>query len=329
MARKTSPAASGRHRFVFEMLERDGARLLRSEGGVHEYRLGDGLGEYLEREELAFTFRKRTATARNVELASPGSWLHDQLIRYARERGRIVVFHLAARDDLDRESLVRRRRKNLVELNKRRERRYGSLLLFHFRVLFYSEPPEQRLVTVAYDAERKRVVNRPPSRKTLLEAPSDPEEGFANAPRPDIKTAFHAAWDALQDRIETRVESLQHEGRDFFERELETVERYYRQLIAEEKRIEKTRSSRRGQEESRRKIDLLKLEWERRVKDETERLKPQVVAHLSAVALVRVPLERWAITEEEGGAARKGEVWVDLARAEVWTPAKSRARRKR
>ena len=306
------------------MLERDGATPLAADSGIHAYRLGPGLAETLDREELRFTFRKRLATSRGVELASPGSWLHDQLIRHARERGRVVLCHLPAREDLDREALIRRRRRGLREVGRRKERRYGTLLLFHFRVLFYSEPPEQRLVTVAYDSERKRVVNRPPGRQALLAAPLGPEDDFGPPPRVDVKTAFRAAWDALQDRVEGRVDALQHEGREFFARELATVERYYRQLIAEEKRIEKSRASRRGQEESRRKIDLLKLEWERRVKEETDRLKPQVVAHLSAVALVRVPLERWAITEGEGSARRQGEIWVDLARAEVWTPSTGR-----
>jgi hypothetical protein len=118
--------------------------------------------------------------------------------------------------------------------------------------------------------------------------------------------------------VEARVRTIAETGRAAYEKKVEIVEKYYRQLLAEEKRLLKTRATKRGQEESRGKIDLLKLEWERRVKEETLRLEPQVVATLSAVARLWVPLERWTCRLNGGAPPRDRDIWVDLARAEAW-----------
>ncbi len=300
---------------MLEVLDRSGSTPEPEEEGIYACRLADGLVSALGREELRFTFRKRLATAEGVELASPGSWLHDQLLRYAGDRGRVAACYLAPREDLDREAVIARRRRGRPVPVELRERRYGIVLLFTFRLSYYSEPPEERVETVAYDVERGRITPRGLPRRGLGEAEPGPREGFGPAPGVSTRPAFHQAWETVQDRVEACVHALQQVGREVLEKELATLERYYRQLMEEERRVLKTRSTRRGQEESRRKIDLYKLEWERRVQEETERLQPQVVAALGAVARVGVPLERWRCRTGEGGDT---EIWVDLARAEAW-----------
>jgi len=317
VARKSADKRPRRHRWVFEILDRAGAVPEDSDEGLYTYRLADGLVDLLKRERITFTFRKRMA-GEGVELVSPGSWLHDQLLAYARARGRITRGFLVPRPEVDRGAVASARRRGFVELGDLLERRYGTVLIFTFRLAYYSDPPKETLETVTYDCERGRVLKRPVSRRTLYEASETPEEGFAAAPAPDLDRAFHAAWEEIQDRVESRVQALQHEGREFLEEELSTVERYYRQLIAEEKRLQKSRSSKRGHEESRRKIELLKLEWERRVKEETERLRPQVVVSLSAVARLHVPLERWRASVEGKNGLEDKELWLDLARSEAW-----------
>jgi hypothetical protein len=317
VAEKGTERRGSRHRWVFEILDRAGAIPEDSEEGFYTYRLTDGLVDLLKRDRVTFTFRKRLA-GNGVELVSPGSWLHDQLLAYARGRGRITRGFLAPRPDLDREQLAAARRRGFQGLSERLERRYGLVLVFTFRLAYYSDPPRETLETVAYDCERRRVMRRAVSRKTVCEASESPEETFGAAPKPDLDAAFGAAWEEIQDRVESRVHALQHEGREFLENELATVERYYRQLIAEEKRLQKSRSSKRGHEESRRKIDLLKLEWERRVKEETERLRPQVVVSLSALARLHVPLERWRAAVNGKNGLEDKELWLDLARSEAW-----------
>jgi hypothetical protein len=315
----------GRHRWIFEVLDRAGAVLQGSERGIHAYRLGDGLSTLLKREELRITFRRRLAGQAGVELATPGSWLHDQLIRYALRRGKVTLVHLRPREDLDRAALLTARRRGAIELSSLEEKRYGVLLIFTFNLAYYSVPPANETLTITYDAQRGKVVQRPVGRKSLFDASSEPEEGFGPPPAVDVALAFHRAWEAVQEHVETRVGEIQKAGQVSLDRELATVERYYRQLIEEEKSVLKGRGSRRAQDESRRKIELLKVDWERRVKEETERLKPQVVAVLSAVAQVRTPLERWRCRGHEEDLDR--EVWVDLARADTWETAGGRVER--
>ena len=308
-----------RHRWVFALLRRAGCRVEPAREGVFTAYLADGLAGRLHRETVRFTFQKRLAAAQEgVELASPGSWMHDQLLRYARERGTVTVCFLPVRPDLDPESLLRTRRRGFRELIDRVERRFGTVLLFTFRITFYGEPPEETLVQVAFDSERGKVIHRPPARKTLLAGEPEPYDGFAPAPPADVEAGFRAAWEALQDRVEARVQERRSRGRPQREREIAVLEQYYRQLIEEEKRLMKSRSTRRGQEESRHRIDHLKLEWERRIQEETERLEPRVVAALSAVAQARVPLERWSCRIGTEGEGEEREVWIDLARADTW-----------
>jgi hypothetical protein len=318
-----------RHRWIGSLLTRSGSVLESAGDGLFHYRLGVELAEQLSRDRVTITFRKRIAEKDGVELASPGSWFHDQLLSYARKRGRIVEGYLSRKEDLDQESLFRSRRRGFLALKDLRERRYGTILIFTFRISYYSEPAEEAVRHVIYDCQRRRVMKRPIQRKLILAEADTPDGAFADPPKTNVRTAFAAAWETVQDHIEARVHDIQQEGRQAIEEKIRTVENYYRQLLAEEKRLLKTRASRRGEQESREKIELLKLEWERRVKEETERLKPQVVATLTAVARVWVPMERWRCSLEEKGVGVEKDLWLDLARGEVWEPAKPRSQRKR
>jgi len=318
---RAKPAHDGipaRYRWMDGLLVRSGAVRESSGDGIHTYVLGAELAAFLKRPRVLITFRQGAADREGVELAIPGSWFHDQLLRFARERGKVAEGYLPGQDGLDRAALLRSRRRGFEKLLELQEQRYGTLLVFTFRLSFYSEPAEEQLRHVTYDAERGRVIKRPIG-KRLFEARSVPEdEVFGEPSRVDVKKGFAAAWESIQDDVEARVREIAETGRPAYEKKVAVVEKYYRQLLAEEKRLLKTRATKRGQEESRGKIDLLKLEWERRVKEETLRLEPQVVATLSAVARLWVPLERWTCRLNGGAPPRDRDIWVDLARAEAW-----------
>ncbi len=316
-ARDVRPG-SGRHRWVFDLLARAGCRVEGEENGVYSVALADGLADHLDRERIHLTFRKRLAGRNGVELAAPGSWLHDELLRYARTRGRYTEVYLPARADLNRDGLLANRRPGFSGVVECMERRYAMLILFTFRITVYSQAGEESVSSVLFDCERGKVVNRPLARRTLMGAFPAGSEEFAEAPAADLEAAFRASWEVLQDRVEEHIRTIEAETRPQVQREIATVEQYYRQLIEEEKRLMKSRLSRRAQDESRQKIDLLKLEWERRVKDEGERLRPQGVATLVAVARVRSPMERWRCRVGEGSGATERDVWLDLARGEAW-----------
>lgn len=316
---------SGRHRWVFDVLQAAGAASADRGDGTYDVELGPTLSTQLKRTSLRMTFRKRLALREGIESAAPGSWLHDQLLRYARERGQVVRPYLVAREDIDRAAVLAQRRRGFREPETLRNRRYGNVIQLSFRVAYYSEPPRETVLHLAYDEERGKHLARPVARPLVWDARPAPEADIDPAPKPDLAAAFHGAWERVQDEVETRVNKLEQEGRELLEKELRTVERYYRQLIDEEKRLLKSRSSRRGQDESREKIDMLKLEWQRRVKEETDRLRPQVVASLSAVAVIQTPLELWRCRFEDGSTR---DLWLDLARGDSWEARKPATRRR-
>jgi hypothetical protein len=303
---------------VGEILARSGAVVEGESAGVYSVRLGETLGAVLKRERMDITFRKRLAGRDGVNLASPGSWFHDQLLRFARQRGTVTAGYLPVRDEVDRDKTAGARRRGFVSRDTLIEARYGTILVFTFHLSYYSEPSREAVHHVAFDCERGRVDKRPVHKQILRSEPAPRNAAFAPAPAPDVDGAFEAAWAVIQDEVAARIHAIQQEGRAAAADKIETVERYYRQLLAEEKRMLKTRASRRSEQETRNKIDLLKLEWERRVKEETERLKPQVIANLCAVARVWVPLERWRCTLKGPGGTGERDIWLDLARGEAW-----------
>jgi hypothetical protein len=317
-----------RHRWVFEVLHRAGCSVGDGETGVYSVQLSPGLVDMMGREEVRIAFQRRLAARDGVELASPGSWFHDQLVRYTRERGRYTVSYLRPGAEAQPEPILNRRRRGTVTPLSLMEKRYGVLFLFSFRISFYSEPAREDLWHLTFDCERGRVLKRPLPKRVLENGGEEGEEGFGPPPKADVRKAFRTVWEDVQDEVENSVHAIRQEGKDKLEENLLTVERYYRQLIQEEKRLLKTRSNRRAQEETRHKIDLLKLEWERRVKEESERLEPQVVVSLAAVARVLAPLERWRCRVEGRGGPVQRDIWVDLARGEAWgTPARRKGTR--
>ena len=300
-----------RHRWVMEILERAGSHLEPAEDGVFVCALGEDLARFLGRPTVTFTFLRRAAVRGRADLAAPGSWLHDQLLRYARDRGRVATAYLEPKPGVEPARLAGERLGGVADALTLLERRYGSLLVFTFRVFYYSEPAAEALLHLGYDAERRRVVRRGVVR-LITEAKAEVvENGYHPSPAADVGAAFAAVWGAVEDEVELRVRGLEETGRSTYEARIQVVESYYRQLLAEEKRLYESRANRKGQDETRGRIDLLKVEWERRLKEEADRLRPQVVARLCAIAIVQVPLERWG----NGGS----DAWVDTARGEAWT----------
>jgi hypothetical protein len=289
-----------------EILERTGSKLENAGEGVFACALGEELARFLGRPVVTFTFLRRAAMNGRADLAAPGSWLHDQLLRFARDRGRVAAAYLEPRPDMDPRRLAAERLAARPEDLTLLEQRYGSLLVFTFRIFYYSDPAAEVLLHLGYDAERGRVARRGLSRLLAEARPVVKHAG----PAPDVGAAFAAVWSAVEDEVELRVRNLEEAGRTAYEARIRVVETYYRQLLYEEKRLMESRASRKGHDESKGRIDLLKVEWERRMKEEADRLRPQVVARLCAIAMLRVPLERWG---REGDGA-----WIDTARGETW-----------
>ena len=95
-----------RHRWVFEVLQRAGCSVASGDTGVYSVQLSPGLVDMVGREEVRIAFQRRLAARDGVELASPGSWFHDQLVRYTRERGRYTISYLRPRPEASPERIL-------------------------------------------------------------------------------------------------------------------------------------------------------------------------------------------------------------------------------
>jgi hypothetical protein len=202
-----------RHRWVFEVLERAGCVLAREESGVYSVRLSRGLVGMIGREQVRIAFQKKLAAQDGVELASPGSWFHDQLMRYARERGRYTVGYLPPRVDLPRERILNLRRRGAVAAETLLEKRYGVLFLFSFRISFYSEPAQEDLRHLVFDCERGKVLRRPLPKRILENGGENVEEEFGPPPKADVRKAFRMVWDEVQHGVESAVHAIRQEGK--------------------------------------------------------------------------------------------------------------------
>jgi len=314
MASENGPRKGRRDPWVLSLVSRFGTTEESGFPGVHKFRIRGPLAAHLGREEILLTFQKRLAARDGVEFAAPGGWLHDQLLGFAAGWGRATAFYLPDLDP-DRDEVLRRRR---IPVSRQRleERRYLVHLEFTFRLQFYTDPPRESLLTLVYDQERRRLLKRGYPRRLLDDAAAEGDPAFLPGPDPDPVAAFPAVWDRVEDSVEDEVRVWQQTGQERQVEELAKVESYYRQLIEEEKNLLKSRTSARTREEGERRLDLLKLEWERRVKEETDRLEPQVVAAVTALAVVYAPAERWSLAPVNGSGAVS--VWIDLARGDAW-----------
>lgn len=295
-----------------------------SADGVHRYALTDGLAERLGRSDMLITFSARTAAHReDVELVTAGSYLYDLILRLVRERGRAAAGWLAPQPGLDAPAAICRVAPRMKgRPTKRLKAGWGVVYLFTFRFSFHFDTPHEKLYTVRVDHDGERV--RHDVHPWRLVEPAAPEapEAWGPLPRIDPERAFRFAWEKVEEEIARLTARYGHEAEVLLKDEIQMVEHYYRQLIEEEKRAREQKNTRRGREESEQKIELLKLEWDRRVAEEKKRIRPEVSVTLSCAAYLRTPLERWRCLPRPGSREAVSEFWVDAHSGEAW-PARS------
>lgn len=308
-----------------EQLIRQSLRALEAEevesvDGVHRYRLMDGLKERLGREEILITFSARTAAQRSdVDLVSAGSYLYDLILRLVRERGRAAAGWLPVAPGLDPVAAILKVAPRLKgRTMKPVKRSRGVVYLFTFRFGFHFDTPHEKLYTVRVDHDGERVRHDVHPWRLVESATPDTTDATVAEPRVDPERAFRFAWEKVEEEVARLTSRYGQEAEAQLREEIQTVELYYRQLIEEEKRVREQKNTKRGREESEQKIELLKLEWDRRVAEEKKRLRPEVTVVLSCAAYLRTPLERWKCAPRSGTREALAEFWVDLHSGEAW-----------
>jgi hypothetical protein len=295
-------------------------------GDITRFRLGDELAGRFGRPELAITFRPAVAAHHeDVELVAAGSFLYDLILRLVKEKGRAASGWLPVDPELDVEARLRKAVPRLAGRTLARQREeWGTIYLFTFRLGFYFDMPHERLYTVRVDWESGRVRHDVHPWR-LVNAAGPPTEGAPGTPSgPEPEKAFRMAWVKVEEEVEHLTEKHRQGARARLEEEVHTIEAYYRQLIDEEKGVREQRVTRKGREESDAKIEMLKLEWDRRVLEEKRRLTPEVTVSLSCALKLRTPLEKWRARAARGPKTVAADFWIDRHTGDVWP-----ARRKR
>jgi len=309
-----------------------GAReVFRAEDVTH-YRLEDDLATRFGRDDLFVTFNSSVAAHRDdVELVTAGSFMYDLILRLVRERGRAAAGWLVPDPGLDAEAAIVKAVPRLEGRSFTAGREvWGSIFLFSFRLGFYFDTPHEKLYTVRVDVERRRVRHEThPERLLEAAGPPPPEEAAASpAPAPEPEKAFRMAWGRVEEEVARLTARYQGQGQEEMEEEIRTIETYYRQLIDEEKRVRLQKNTRRGRDESDERIEMLKLEWDRRIAEEKSRFSPDVSVVLSCASCLRTPLAKWRARPGRGSRETAVDVWLDRHTGEAW-PAPKRARKTR
>lgn len=313
--------------FIRSSLLSLGARECPAEAGLARYELDDPLAGRFGRDLLLLTFQSSVAAHHpEAELISAGSFMYDLILRLVREQGRAASGWLKPDLTLDAPARILKAAPRLAgrRLGRVREA-WGSVYLFTFRLGFHLDIPHERLYTVRVDLEQGRVRHDVHPWR-LVDAAGPPPDDAAPADARDAERAFRLGWERVEEELARLTDRYRQQGESRLNEEIRTIENYYRQLIDEERSLRELRTGRpAAREESDRRIELLKLEWDRRVAEEKRRFSPEVRVELSCALRLATPLARWRAA---AGATRREpavDFWIDCHSGDVW-PVKRRRR---
>jgi hypothetical protein len=302
-------------RFARRVLEREGASLEARERGLLTSGLPPSLEGVFRSDPALLVFEDTRSRRAEGDLVAPGSYAMDRLIALARARGAACRVFLPALH-AEREAAL------LAQLGAEGRppvREYLPRYRFEYQLSCEADFPFEEFIRVEVDPLRGTAGPAPDHDP---EGASEPDPRFRLPPSRALRSAYEASRRAAAEAAGRVAERAIRNARRVFDRERENVERYYRQLIAEERRASETRGNRGNGSEDR--VRTLKREWERRVKEETARLSPTVRGRLSSVLILCAP----GLSVRRGGEA--ASACVDLYRGEIAgprRPAKRVARR--
>jgi hypothetical protein len=304
-----------------------GAEECPHEEGVLHYRLTDGLSRRIGRDDLLITFSSSVAAHReNVELISAGSFMYDLILRLVRENGRVATGWLPENQELDAPAIIARTATRLqgrrfVLLKRSRE----PIYLFTFRLGFYFDTPHEKLYTVRVDPGRGRVRHEIHPERLLDDVGISGPAPEAETPHIDPERAFRLGWGKVEEEVSRLTEKYTHRGETHLNEEIQTIEAYYRQLIDEEKKTRLQRNTKKGRDESDERIELLKLEWDRRIAEEKRRSSPEVSVILSCASCLYTPVEKWRAKPGRGTREIAADFWFDRHSGETWQARSARS----
>ncbi len=172
-------------------------------------------------------------------------------------------------------------------------------VVFNFAISYQSVVTSDDLLSIGYDVVRDAF--REPEVIDALHSvwsetlPSSPERwGQIDAPEPG--SLLPRVLDVLDSRIHRKAARAKRNTQRYLDREIQSVEDYYRQLIAEEKEVMNrlSRTSPKEAAEREKRIRRYQLDWKRRIAEEQRHHQCRVHIRLVNVAVAYMP--RTALT---------------------------------
>ncbi len=296
------------------MLRRFAARTLRAHGAALEeiehgcLRVTPGpLAAQLGRAPIVLAF-DRTGLARHeaAHMVATGSPLLGTLIAIARHGGTLTRWRFDPRTPAP----ARLPTGDAVEPENRRT--WVRLYRLHIVAAVHAVEHAQSLVTVVWDPQTHALLDGAelPHGDATFSATRGRSAAPANTGS-ELRVALEHAQTVIETRLRKTVKRLHASADEQLDRRLAALAAYYRELLAEEgDRKGRARTSGDGERATR-----LKLEWERKISTERERLAPRGSLRLTAVeelwtprSLLRVaddPAGRVALWDHAAGVALK------------------------
>jgi hypothetical protein len=281
--------------FLTDFFRTEKCRVRRLDPSVIEVTLNPDLALEFQKEKLILAFaRKATERFPEADLAIAGSRPYDQVIQLARRRGPFSVQY-ARREHAWRGFDALAEPVTFVGFEPEvrvEEAQDHAILVFNFGVSFRSVAVSDEMVSLGYDAYFENVtadVDGYLSR--WLDFSAKKLGDLRRVEPPPIAEVFPVVCRALDQKIRRKVQRIKRQSRRLLQQEIQKVEGYYRQLIAEERqnRERRERLSPRGNADAADRIEIYQLDWKRRIAEETKHYEPSVVLRLISLGKLYVP----------------------------------------
>jgi len=311
--------------FLLSLLRLEGMKPRRRSNGIYVVRLTPEWESRLHRKTLRFTFDRETACEHaDAELMALGSPVLDAFVEAVKSSPRWVKRYAPVRHRWSVRSCERRLDStNFAPLVKAEKNTYACYFRLTFMVSYTGIESGRRLVAFAYD----------PFSERLSEGATHPrgEDSFMSAParsiplevgEQELQKIVHRCVGKLKRRFRSTLARLQAESRKALDEESMRLSRYYQDLIWEEQekdlRISRLKPAypQRVAEKTRE----LKLEWERRLALERERLLPSLSIRLVGVEMTAIPVKRLRILVREHPEVPPAFAYYDLFRGVLGRP---------
>lgn len=252
-----------------------------------------------ERFVVAFE-RKALGHYPGARLAIQGSPFYHRLLDLAREGGALARVFTPSVEPLPPEAGAPLILGDDVSW-KVGETAYHPHLVFNFAISYQSVVTSDDLISIGYDVVRDRF--RDPAVIDALhsvwsETLREPPEGWPVIDAPAPRTIQARVLEVLDRRIHKKASRARRNTQRYLEREIQNVEDYYRQLIAEEKEAQNrlSRTSPKEASEREKRIRRYQLDWKRRIQEETRHHQCRVHIRLISVAIVYTPRTELTVT---------------------------------